>query len=164
MLTRFAESLGDKLAERFDAAALSPAFIFWAGGLIIYAQKNGIAFFFAWLSTQTPIFQAAILAGALLVVLASTEVVRRLNFPVLRFLEGYWPPWLVPLQRWMLAQQDIQFTRMEARFQELAGKLSDPDAHQDPTEYARLDQRLRRIPADPKQRQPTRLGNILRAA
>jgi hypothetical protein len=47
MPTKFLESLGSKLAEKWLTAILTPAFIFWGGGLgwgVDFGEKEGIKY------------------------------------------------------------------------------------------------------------------------
>ena len=90
MLTKLLEQVSGKLQDRFSAHDFVPAIAFWTGGIVIAADK------YAW--TVTPLTQDSIAAlvvllGALLILVASTAFVQRLDFSMLRFLEGYWPQW-----------------------------------------------------------------------
>ncbi|NEQ34003.1 MAG: hypothetical protein F6K04_23940 [Leptolyngbya sp. SIO4C5] len=41
MSAKLLDSLGSKLAEKWVATLLTPAFIFWAGGAIVLMQRRG---------------------------------------------------------------------------------------------------------------------------
>ena len=41
MLTKLMEGVGDKLADKWIASLLTPAFLFWAGGLLAWISKIG---------------------------------------------------------------------------------------------------------------------------
>jgi hypothetical protein len=94
--TKFIEGAGSKLAERWVATLLTPAFCFWAGGFLVITQLG------IWASIKTSLgnlsepFQIAVLVGCLLVIAASAFIVQRFDLAVLRFLEGYWS------QQWQL--------------------------------------------------------------
>jgi hypothetical protein len=170
MLTKFSENLGGKLAEQWIATVLTPAFAFWFGGLLTIIYHNGWIPPVTWFSQQTEPLQIASLVVALLGVAASAQLVSRFDQALLRFLEGYWPRWLHPLRRWLLARQSDQYEKAEQRFQVLDRTLmaaSEARHTADAVlleEYASLDWSLRGVPALPEQRMPTRLGNRLRAS
>lgn len=154
--------LGDRLAERFIVAVLTPAFVFWAGGLVAWAAPDrwrDVGHWIAHLSTPAAI---AVAAGALVVVVASGAVVGRFQLGVIRLLEGYWPARLDRLRDRLVERRTDWVGPAEERVQVLADGLEDrPPNEQE--EFARLDERLRRMPESGR-RMPTRLGNILRAA
>ncbi|MCC5666813.1 hypothetical protein LC653_23700 [Nostoc sp. CHAB 5784] len=52
-------------------------------------------------------------------IVASAFVVQRFDLPVLRFLEGYWHPWLRPLRRWLIAKEAKRSQRISDRWQTL---------------------------------------------
>lgn len=166
MLTKFGESLGEKLAERWTTTLLAPAFGFWfGGGVIAVAHFKWPIVEQSFTALAEPL-QITLLVGALLLVAASAAAVAPFTLAALRLLEGYWPR---RMQRLPTAWQNRRAARDERRWQDLALKAAEgggpgalTPAERD--DYAALDRRLRRFPADPAQRLPTRLGNILRAA
>jgi hypothetical protein len=100
--------------------------------------------------------------GGLIVVVGSAALVEGMQQAVLRWLEGYWPRWLLPLGRLGRAWQVRRVRRLRRRYTALARRY----AHLSPeerAEYARLDAELHTYPSDPHLL-PTRLGNLLRAA
>lgn len=108
MATTFITSLGSKLAERWVASLLAPAFVFWAGGLGAWIYQLGDKQrkdFVTWLTQLPDFWKIALLVGSLLVVVSSGVIVERLDLAVLRFLEGYWPLWLRPLRYWLIKQK-----------------------------------------------------------
>ncbi len=164
MPTKFLESLGGKLAERWLSTILTPAFVFWAGGLGAWIYRNG------WLSLETRFTQQsqpaqiALLISALLGVLISAIVLQRCELSVLRFLEGYWPRWLRKLQQFCSQRQKKKKDKLDKKFQSL---ITLPEEKKRPLtpeeigEYVRLDVQLHYFPIHVM---PTQLGNILRAA
>src|SRR5687768_13777886 len=100
MLGTFWEAFAGKLAEQWAARLLSPALVFWAGGLAawLWSKPDG------WraaadeynrtLEDVSAAGQVGVLIGALLLMLGSAALADRLTLPVLRVLEGYWPGWL----------------------------------------------------------------------
>lgn len=178
MWPKFLEGVGDQLAQRWAATQLTPAFIFWAGGLAAWLWRGNrgplswswrggwapLVTRFTVLATLPTAAQVALLIGALLLVTTSAVVVERFVLPTLRLLEGYWPRWLGPIRAGLVDRKRRQRTALHDRWSPLAvrvrsGRLS-PD---EKVEFTALDDRLRRLPA-PDRVMPTRLGNILRAA
>ena len=52
MPTKFLESLGGKLAENWAANILTPAFVFWIGGLLAWVLRFGQKPLEDWLKQQ----------------------------------------------------------------------------------------------------------------
>jgi hypothetical protein len=160
---KFLDSLGGKLAEQWAATLLTPAFIFWAGGAIALGQRVGWQVSMEWFGQQPETLQLGIAIAALGLIVASSVVVQRFELPALRFLEGYWYPWLRPLRRWCVARQVERSRRVSDRWQELAQYSLDQLSVEQREERIFLDWQQRHLPL-PNQLMPTRLGNILRAA
>jgi hypothetical protein len=156
------ESFGGKLAEQWVANLLSPAFVFWAGGAAAGLQRFGWKSVSTWFSQQPESLQIALLVGGLCLVAVSAFMVQRFEVAALRFLEGYWWPWLRP-RRWWLARAAKRSQRIGDRWRKLAS--IDP-IHLTPEqrdEWVKLDWQQHHLPL-PSQLMPTRLGNILRTA
>jgi len=165
MPTKFLESLGGKLAERWSAALLTPAFVFWLGGLTAFLWHFGWNRLEIWLTGKSDPIQIALLVISLLVVAASAFVVQQFELPVIRFLEGYWPSWMRPLRRRLLQRQRQWLRQKEQRWQNLVTQQDKQSlAPEEMDEFVALDWQLRRLPARPERLMPTRLGNLLRAA
>ena len=114
MATTFITSLGSKLAESWIASLLTPAFVFWVGGVAAWINHLNDCQRTKWIDWLIHLSDArtiALLVGSLLVVVSSGAIVQRLDFPVLRFLEGYWPGWLRPLWFWSVKCQRYQLRR-----------------------------------------------------
>lgn len=174
MLTTFWEGLGSKLAEQWAPRILTPAFVFWTGGLAAWLWGSLAADIRAdgWaaalqrhtakLQTLPVVIQVALVIAILLALVASAAIAERLTLPLLRILEGYWPP---RLSGWL---QQHYFTRRQAAYTragELAGKRDDAGLTPgEEAELATLERRLRRMPSTQALTMPTRLGNLLRAA
>jgi hypothetical protein len=172
MLAGFWGAVGGKLADRF-AAASAPALVFWLGGLLAWAYGHGglhrLSTPPGWLSGQSAPLQVAALIGILAGVIATGVIVQRLTTPVLRLLEGYWPRWLAPLRRRLISHAQDRARADVDSVQSLASHVlppADPNAatEEQRSAFARLDQRQRRRPQAPNRLQPTRIGNLLRAA
>ena len=164
MLPKFLESLGDTLAKEWVAKVFTPAFVFWFGGGLAGGGRfgwNGLDAILTQKTNALPILQVVL---ALLLVAVSAIVVQRLELNVLRFLEGYWFSWLLPLRNWLIQGQAIQAKKAEQQFQILAGKNLSTLTADELDNYARLDWQLKQTPVKRGRLMPTRLGNILRAA
>lgn len=170
MPTKLLESLGGKLAEQWAANLLTPAFVFWLGGLAAWIQKFGWKALEQWFTQLVEPIQIAILFVALLVALTTAFAIQKLDLAVLRFFEGYWPVWMSPLRHWLLKQQRQKLNRLDQRWQELAIeqdqlKQAQKDLNlEELDELIAIDWQLRQAPSQPERLMPTQLGNLLRAA
>ena len=157
-MIKFWETLDCKLAEQWVVNLLTPAFVFWIGGIGAWTYYVGSSRLKDTLTrfAQLPeLAQVALVIGALLLVITSSVVVQRFELEALRALEGYWPRWMRPLRRWRIAKHAASITQKQARFQALSGQgfhNMTPDERED---YAALDWILMRVPADATQRMPT---------
>ena len=163
MSAKFLESVGSKLAEQWVATLLTPAFVFWAGGAAAGLQRFGWIPASTWFSKQPEPLQIALLVAGFCLIAASAFVVQRFDLPVLRFLEGYWHPWLRPLRRWLIAKEVKRSQRISDRWQKLARLDPAQLTAEQRDELVQLDWQQIHLPL-PNQLMPTRLGNILRAA
>lgn len=159
---------GDKLAERWWTAVLTPAFSFWGGALLawIWSRRgeDGLRELERWFDARSGAAQLGVLVGGLMVVLGSGAVVQRLTLPVLRLLEGYWPRPLRWLSRRSVARISARVAKNEDRWARLTAAIEGNEATPDEiAEQLRLDRQLRLMPASPAQRMPTLVGNVLRA-
>jgi hypothetical protein len=163
--TKFIAGVGGKLAERWVATLLTPAFCFWAGGLLAWVQR------FGWASLSQPLgqlsdpLQIALLIIGLLAVASSAFAIQRFDLPVLRFLEGYWPRPLRGLRRWLIKRKKRQLHQVKKDLQDLMGQQPGHSLTLDGLEkQALLDYQRHWLPPQPEFLMPTRLGNSLRAA
>ncbi|PSB24757.1 hypothetical protein [Stenomitos frigidus] len=165
MPTKFLESLGGKLAEQWAANLLTPAFIFWSGGLAAWIDKFGWNRLQQWFTQLDEPLQIAVLVSSLLLVAATAFAIQRFDLTVLRFFEGYWPTWMNFLRRRLLAQQRQRVNRLNTRWQALAAQRDQEGlTAEEVDEFVAIDWRLRQVPAQPDRMMPTSLGNLLRAA
>ena len=116
MLPKFLESLGDSLAKEWVAKVLTPACIFWFGGLLAWSSRFGFKQLEQVLTQKSAALPIAQLITGLLVVAVSVIALRQFELPVLRVLEGYWPRWMQPLRRRFVKQQVTVADRSEKRF------------------------------------------------
>ena len=124
MSAKFLESVGSKLAERWVATLLAPAFMFYVGGAIAaikYFTWPGIN---SWFETLDDPSKIACLIAAFCLVATSAFIVQRFDLSILRFLEGYWYRWIIPLRfvrRWLIKKRQTERSRFA-----IAGKVSAP--------------------------------------
>jgi len=166
--TAFWDGLAGRVAEQFSARVLTPAFVFWTGGLAAWswhqAHRRPSAGWTAPLlqaassfQRLTVVLQVALLVAVLLVLSGSAVIGERLTLPLLRLLEGYgWPP---PLARVLRARIADRRTRHYTRWGELlARRDADGLSAAEAAELDRLDAQLHRVPAALELTMPTRLG------
>ena len=160
MTAKVMESFGGKLAEQWVATLLTPAFIFWLGGFLTAIQGLGLNTLVTQYMAYKEPLQIAILVGALCVVAASAFAVQRFDIPIIRFLEGYWYPWLQTVRQTRIAhyrqhkqaliQQSKTLRTLEAqqkaRLQSLKTIIETQGAsnlsQKERDEYCQLDERL----------------------
>ncbi len=163
MSGKFLESFSSKFAEQWVATLLTPAFVFWAGGIAAGLQRFGWKGISAWFKQQPEPLQIALLIGSFCVIATSAFVVQRFDLPVLRCLEGYWHPWLRPLRRCFIARQAKRSQRIDDRWQTLTRIDRAQLTSEQRDEFVQLDWEQNHLPLT-DQLMPTRLGNVLRAA
>lgn len=133
MAVSFSTDLSGKLAERWLANLLTPAFVFWAGGLAAWIDRAGngsqeIARINGLIQQIAPLpnpWKITLIIAGLLLIAISALIVERLDLPMLRFLEGYWSRWLYPVWAWGVRQQRTRFRRDRWRFECLAKKQTE---------------------------------------
>lgn len=166
--TAFVEGVSGQLAERWIANLFSPAFVFWLGGGILALSKDGWqkGWQQGWtfLQTGSETQELVLLVLALLGVTASAFIVEKFDFLTLRILEGYWPRFLRKVRRWKIQQKHRHYDRLNDRCNQLLLKQYNsgltPEEEED---LATWEAQLKRIPDNPRNLMPTRLGNCLRA-
>jgi hypothetical protein len=165
MTAKVLEGLSGKLAEQWVATLLTPAFVFWAGGLAAYTQRIGWDNLTKWYSQYPEPLQIGILVTSLCLVAASAFVAQRFDTEVLRALEGYWYPGLRRLLKPFVKYQIHRRAKLENCWEPLNTKLINNTATaNDRAEFVQLDCTLRQFPREDHDIMPTRLGNILRTA
>jgi hypothetical protein len=90
MTEKILTSFGGKLAEQWVATLLTPAFVFWFGGFAVVVQRWGWQSLVTQFTGYPQPLQITVLVGLLCIIAASAFVVQRLDYAILRFLEGYW--------------------------------------------------------------------------
>lgn len=165
MPTKFLEGVSSKLADQWIATLLTPAFVFWAGGLLAYADHHGFTPIETWFQQFSDPMQLGLIAIALCTVAASAFVAQRFDTAVLRGLEGYWYPGVRRLSMPLLHWQKTRRRRILKTLKQLNPKLQNNTATAaEREEFVRCDRALHQWPEQEDDLLPTRLGNILRAA
>jgi hypothetical protein len=168
-LVKLGEGLSGKLAEQWATAIVTPAFVFWLGGLVVWLSARGFGdgwlLVEAWVRALPGSMQIALAVAALLLFAASGMLAQRLTLPILRILEGYWPAPAASLKRWLVDRVGGRIQERQVRWNELAARIDNGNATPEERDEARrIDLLLRMYPTRPEDYMPTRLGNILRAA
>jgi hypothetical protein len=165
MLTKFWESTGAGISERWLRQLLGPAFLFWGGGLLIIVFKIGFYDVWNWIASRDVSTQTAVLLAGLLIVTFSSQLMGKMRFGFLRLLEGYWS--------WPLSYLIVPFTRIQHRLierdRERWNGLMDKFEKGNMTpvqkrELSRLEANGHYTPADLDDCMPTNLGNVLQSA
>jgi hypothetical protein len=131
MLAAFWSGLGREFAKQWAARVLTPAFVFWAGGLAAiwwhdhgqgvraHGWANELSATATWPHKLPGVAQGLLIVAALLVVAASALAAERLTLPLLRLMEGYgWrPQWL---RDRLIASRRRRYQRWAARVEQLA--------------------------------------------
>ncbi len=164
MLTKLWEGVGEGLAEKW-VAQLGPAIVFWFCGLYFWLGWVGLVDLSKTLLVLDILQQLVLIVGVLLLVTTSANLVQRMSYPVLRFLEGYWPSILYWLENWMTRRVSKITDKYLDDWSKLQTRIKSGEATR--LELRRstiLDQNLHYMPSDPQDYMPTQLGNILRMA
>ncbi|RME38357.1 MAG: hypothetical protein D6794_05505, partial [Deltaproteobacteria bacterium] len=165
MLSSFFESIGEGLSEKWLDRLFGPAFLFWAGGLLLWVGPRNLAAKWTELAALPAVTQSALLVGALLVLAASDRLGSAFSLPVLRLLEGYWPWPLRRLAAWKAVRRRARVTKSRYRWNELMQKREKETLPwQEARELARLEGDRRYTPPNLDDVMPTRFGDVLRAA
>jgi len=163
MVNKFWETIGTKAAERWLEYIFGPAFLFWAGGFVLYAWQTGWQTVAMDIQNLTPFQQGGWIVLALLVLAFSSVFMQAIRFPILRLLEGYWPWPFNYLRMGIVSVRKFYFDKKYSELRRLASQdKKDLDARQR-EKLVSLDLWAHRHPVDPNDLLPTTLGNILRA-
>lgn len=165
MLTKFWEGVGEGLAQKW-IAQFGPALVFWSSGLFFWLGWQGLVDLSKTMMTLSALQQILLIAGSLLLVITSANLIQRMSsYSVLRLLEGYWPQILVWLNNWKTKNWSISFQNDLKDWGKLQNKVSNGTATRSEIRHAAsLDRKLHYVPSDPNDYMPTELGNILRMA
>ena len=169
VLTKFGESLGGKLAERWLTVSGTAPFAFAAAGLAAWLVNHGpdagwrrLQAFVAGLSA--PLLVVLVVVGVLALG-AAGAVVAQLATPALRLLEGYWPRPLHPMASGLVNRACKRRAEAVETIRSLGPAVNTGNATSAQVQQvARAEAVRRRIPSDRVLVQPTGLGNLLRAA
>lgn len=164
MFSKFLEGLSGGLAQQWTVASLTPAFVFWIGGLLLYINDQGWEQFNTELNSWSSVQQVMALFVGLLCIAVSAAIVQTLSRLILRILEGYYwvpPVWQVGL-RWQTAMIKWNHRRYTEQYAKLKRKMV-PSSF-DVNKCAALEWERIHTPAREEWYMPTKLGNILRTA
>lgn len=164
MYSKFLEGITGKVAEQWVTNILTPAFVFWLGGLAACIYRFGWNPLKDWVLKQPQSFQVGLLIIGLIVIVTSATIAQKFDQAMLRFLEGYWPKWMKPLRRFRTQRFIEQWEQNLQRWGELYGRGEDNLTPEELNEYAQLDWLIVHSPAKKNQFMPTHLGNLLRAS
>jgi hypothetical protein len=165
MLNKFWESIGSNIAERWLEYIFGPAFLFWAGGLGLYAWKTGWQTVLKNAQALTPFQQGIWIVLSLLVLIFSSVLMQALRFPILRLLEGYWAWPFNYFGLGIVALRKPYYQKKYTELRDLMKALEDKenlDSRQR-EKLTRLDLWAHWQPVTSQDLLPTALGNILRA-
>ncbi|MEI6104203.1 MAG: hypothetical protein WCP70_09685 [Methanothrix sp.] len=164
MFPQLWDPLLEDAAHEWYARIFSPAFVFWAGGVLAYyasstpkvdiiASFNGLGFE----------MKLALAVTCIIILAASINLMEWLQLPLLRFLEGYWSSILDPLKDFLIRHKKAQLKSMEKMRNDLSSRYDELESHEI-KEYNRLDSYLSMYPLDKFYLLPTNFGNILCSA
>ncbi len=164
MLTDFLTELTKDLRGKWLERLFGPAFLFWAGGLLLVFGPQRLSTWWEHLLTQPALAQVGWLVAAIILLNASAAVMERLRLTFLRLLEGYWPWPLRLLEAPLSALVRRRVLRQRERWRALMQKREAQSlTPAERMELARLEQDRLDVPPDPDDLRPTAVGNILRA-
>src|SRR6201993_405764 len=143
MLAGFWSLIAGKLTDRW-VAIVAPAVIFWVGGVTAWALPDPAHSRPAEIANQLAgdkvTDKILVLAAALLIVALSGLVVHRLSAPMLRLLEGYWPPRFHRLTSWRRRRELARKAADERAWQLIQSQLEKGElTHGQRTELAGLE-------------------------
>ena len=160
---KFADELASKAAGRLGSVAAASAGGFAVVGAAAWSSAHGWVSGWRRIATALSVGSTAdrfLMVAAAVVVLVLVGILSEvLALPVLRLLEGYWPRWLEPLRRPLVARARERAEEDAARLRDMA----EADAAIGNDAMQQLLKRISELPARPELVMPTRLGNLLRA-
>lgn len=167
MFATFLEEVSSGLAKKWDANILSPAFVFWGGGLLawLYSNEWNWSLLVDFFTKLNNIQGLIVILGALLLVLVSSGLMEWFEPSFFRLIEGYLPKKLNFFGSIFTSRINDKLEKKEARYQELAEKHSlKKISASEKKEFSDLETELYPFPLSEDQRLPTLFGNLIRAA
>ncbi|MCC5896740.1 MAG: hypothetical protein JJU32_02325 [Phormidium sp. BM_Day4_Bin.17] len=171
MSAKLLEGAVGKVANSWLPNILGSPLLFWLGVFIawVYSLDDNWREFVGWFSGLPDTSQFIAITLAVSLMITSDFMVQQLERPILRFLEGYWPGWSLPVWRWCIKRINQQQIALK---QELIKRLTenpkDSETH-DASRRIALEQKIAQLPTNfendriNRYLMPTRLGNRLRA-
>jgi hypothetical protein len=160
---KFGEGLGGGVAQKWIDRVLGVASVFWIGGLAAYAIRFGQENVRTFVTQRSSLEVAVLLIAAGFLIAASSTLVEWLQFPTLRFLEGYWPWIFGPIRSFMTGRVANHVKKKRNSWTALAKRFGSLNTRE-MNRYISLDRELALYPEDQTYLLPTRLGNRMRAA
>ena len=128
MVQKFLEGVTTGIAGEWVTRFLTPAFAFWASGLLLWLIEDWDT---RWATLDDLLGnllfgQILVLTiGLLFLLIISSIIVQRLTLPMLRLLEGYWPGPLKHIRSWRqekirekIEGKEIKWEQMQERYEE----------------------------------------------
>jgi hypothetical protein len=180
MLTGLVGRVGEDTAAAWLKLVSAPVIMFWGLGALAWMLSHPDSDVVSWLGERSGTEQVVMAAIAVGVLLGSSAVLAELSQPLLRLLEGYWPPALDRLRVRRVTAQIAQRRSHRADWEQLVAARAAQASSGSPAappqaqhvaldalaarREARLDLKLHQAPLDESMMMPTSLGNVFRAA
>ncbi|GAA4041790.1 hypothetical protein [Streptomyces shaanxiensis] len=175
------ESVGKDTTSKWLTLIRAPAVVFWVIGAFTWWLAHPDVDVRAWLRREDAVTLLALLVVAAALLIGTSVLMDQLARPLLRLLEGYWPPWLWlrPFRIRLIARAIDRQREWYGEWRRLDDSRPAATAASGPTptpskEVAAsaisdhrqvvLDQLVHEFPADEVSTMPTRVGNILRSS
>lgn len=170
--TKLAESISGEISKKWSERLFSAAMLYWLLVTIAYLIHTGSsnrgelidALEIALSKSPVPVlvaWTAALGIGGLLLVSGTQAAAERLQFQVLRWLEGYWPKVLDPVLVWGRRRKRQRIEAIDRRWKQLADHYQG-HTEAERLEYTKLDRIRSRYPTNRREVMATDLGNVLK--
>jgi len=166
MFTTFWGTMFGGQYKKWNINAFLPPLLFWGGGMAVWYESNGWGLNIIWNkfdylsnldSTQVGIFLFLLIS----LMIVSYKFAEWLQFPLIRFIEGYWPFYLNCLKSYLVERLESNLKSKKIEWDILAKNYNNLEISQK-KKFIKLDNELEQYPLLLKL--PTRFGNLLRVA